>query len=338
MGSLSTKDLMNFWRPLVDDAGHSWSIGTFGASAEFHREPDEAVAKSDTATTMSVATDKGAIRVDAKGALEVVAFDNLNSDGESWSQSVAFCNAFRADAPQVITPLGEDRDAIRDADRSARLYDLGVGLGLVRFCARTPDAALIAELDKAAGKALFGPDMGDLMHAFYRAQPHRVMISPAARIEVFQNIPPPDGNSPEGPHTHLLPKLVARGWTHSANTPLPDGLQSVLNLHPRSPWRDGLGKRVPFNAAADAAFEAILARHALPEDKAIRAKVEEAVAKGLAPTAFAWPETRRERTAARIALRRLSVKRSDPQLAAWRAAFDRAPVESDEEAVATGHA
>jgi hypothetical protein len=177
--------------------------------------------------------------------VEIVAFDNLNCDGDTGSQSVAFCARFDEVAPNVIVPLGVDTDAIRPEDRAAHLYDIGVGLGLVRMCVRTTDTGLVAALDGAAGQSLFGPSAGAVMHEFFRAQPHRVMLSPAARIEVYQDIPHPDGNSPEGPHTHLLPKLLAKKRTHSANTPIPDGLQSVLNLHPRSPWRDSLGKRTP---------------------------------------------------------------------------------------------
>ncbi len=334
---MKAKELLSFWRPLIEDAGHSWSIGTFGASAEFHRTPEEKCQIIDAADSLAAVTDKGAIRVEARGDLDVIAFDNLNSDGETWSHSVVFCAPFVKQAPGTVTPLGKDSAAIREEDRDAMLFDVGVGLGLVRMCVRTKDAALIAALDERAGKPLFGPDNGDVMHALFRAQPHRVMLSPAARIEVYQDIPQPDGDSPEGPHTHLLPKLLSKQMTHSANTPIPDGLQSVLNLHPRSPWRDGLGKRTPYNAKADAAFEALLANHALADDREVRRSVEKAVAKGVAPTEFRWPETRRGRTQARIALRRLGAAKNDPRLAAWRSAYDRAPVEEQDEEQDAAH-
>lgn len=328
---MKSKDLVSFWRPLIDDPGHSWSIGTFGTIGEFHRTPEEAVTRHDGPDSVGVSTAKGAIRLEAKDDLDVVAFDNLNSDGETWSQSVAFCQPFRQLSPDVILPLGEDRDAVRDQDKASRLFDLGVGLGLVRMCVRTSDAELIAALDSVAGQPLFGSAGAVVMPPVMRAQPHRVLLSPAGRVEIFQPIPKEGGEVPEGPHTHLLPKLLSKKRTHSANTPLPDGLQSIVNLFPRSPWRDGMGKRTPYNANADAAFEAILAHHALPEDRAIRRSVEEAVGRGLAPAEFAWPATRRERTQARIALRRLGVVASNPLLSAWRTEFDRAPVEAEEE-------
>lgn len=325
------QDLIDFWRPMIDDAGNSWSIGTFGAIAEFHRTVDEAVQRFDTPTSLAITTQKGGLRIDATPDLEIVPFDNLSSDGESWSHAVIFCAKFDPLAPNVIMPLGEDADAIREGDKGSRLFDIGVGLGLVRMCVRTRDKALITELEKAAGQPLFGPSAGAIMHAFYAAQPHRVMLSPAGRAEVYQDIPQADGDSPEGPHTHLLPKLLAKKRTHSANSPIPDGLQPVLNLHPKSPWRDGLGKRVPFNREADDVFETILARYALPDDRAIRAAVEAAIAAGQMPTEFAWPETRRGRTEARVTLRRLAARTGDPKIAAWRAEYDRT-VEADEDA------
>ncbi len=334
---MKANELLNFWRPLIEDAGHSWSIGTFGASAEFHRTKEEPLKRYDTADSLALATDKGAIRLTAKNDLDVIAFDNLNSDGETWSNQVVFCAPFKADAPQVVTPMGKDTAAIRPEDRDAMLFDVGVGLGLVRMCVRTKDAELIKALDARAGKPLFGPDNGDVMHALFRAQPHRVMISPSARVEVYQDIPAPDGDSPEGPHTHLLPKLLHKQRTHSANTPIPEGLQSAINFHPRSPWRDGLGKRIPFNTEANAAFEALLKNHALADDAKVRRSVEDAVAKGVSPKDFTWPETRRGRTAARIALRRMLAAKNDPKLAAWKAEYDRAPAEDQDEEADAAH-
>ena len=53
------------------------------------------------------------------------------------------------------------------------------------------------------------------------ANPHRVFISRLGRIEVYQPIPPPSGKSPEGPHTHVLPKLLKSGRTHPATDRFP---------------------------------------------------------------------------------------------------------------------
>jgi hypothetical protein len=57
-------------------------------------------------------------------------------------------------------------------------------------------------------------------------------VSAVARLEVHQPIPPPGGRSPEGPHTHLLPKFLKQGLTRSPKSPLPDGLFCGLSLYP----------------------------------------------------------------------------------------------------------
>lgn len=109
----------------------------------------------------------------------------------------------------------------------------------------------------------------------------------------------------------------------------------MLNLHPRSPWRDGRGQRVPFDEELDELFESLLARYGLAEDMAIRADVEDAVEEGVAPEAYSWPETRRGCAAARITLRRLA--RAGRPVSAWRQRYDRgAEPEPDEEAALHG--
>ena len=76
------------------------------------------------------------------------------------------------------------------------------------------------------------------MHEMLRLSPHRVLVGPCGRIEVYQTIPPVDGRSPDGPHTHVLPKLLRAGRTHAANLPIPDGLVPCLTIHPSRPDPD----------------------------------------------------------------------------------------------------
>ncbi|WEK45963.1 MAG: hypothetical protein P0Y56_13130 [Candidatus Andeanibacterium colombiense] len=317
---------------MLADPRHGWSIGTFGAVGEFMRDEDEDVRFVRDGGAVMIVTPRAGISVHTVPGLQAVAFDTLSSDGETWGQSVAFC----LDLPDEemdhagVSWLGKDAEALRKEDREADLFDLGVGRGHVRFCARTSDAQLAKALKGLEGKNLFGPEGGAVMGEVLRAQPHRVVISPVGRVEVYAPIPLPGGNSPEGPHTHLLPKMVASGLTHAANSPIPKGLQPVLHLHPRSPWRDAMGMRVPFDVELDGLFEGILAEFGLPQDRLVRRSVEEAVDTGSSPEEFHWPETRRGRTEARIALRRIARTRPD-RAEAWRLRYDRLP-EPDQEA------
>jgi len=323
-------------RMLVDHR-HGWSIGTFGAVGEFMRDEDEDVRFTSEGDVTSIVTARAGLRVKAVPGLQAVAFDTLSADGETWGQSVAFCLPQPENMEQHgVTAMGPDKDALREEDRAAQLFDLGVGRRLVRFCARTADAGLIAALKSMEGKELFGPEGGPVMAEVLRAQPHRIAISPVGRVEVYAPIPLPGGSSPEGPHTHLLPRMVASGLTHAANSPIPAGLQPVLQLHPRSPWRDALGRRVPFDAELDRLFDGILAEFGLPQDREIRQSVQQAVKAGVSPEAFEWPQTRRGRAEARIALRRIA-REQEERVAPWRQRYDRMP-EPDAEEEAALHA
>ena len=51
--------------------------------------------------------------------------------------------------------------------------------------------------------------------------PPRVVESVLGRIEVLTPIPVPGGNTPAGPHTHLLPEHLATGRALPAGMDLP---------------------------------------------------------------------------------------------------------------------
>jgi hypothetical protein len=309
---------------LLADPANGWSVGSFGAIGEFVRDPDEQATIRRKATSMEIATARGAIRVTDWPGVKGVAWDNLSSDGETWGHALAFCVERPATFDAVIREVGPDANAIRDEDKGASLFDMGVGAGCIRFCSRTRDPGLIDAFRAAAGLPLLS--QMSLMGEVLRAQPHRVVLSPAARVEVFQPIPPADGKSPIGPHTHLLPKLVVKDRPHSSNVPIPDGWQSAVSMHPKSPWRTTLGERHPYNPIADASFTPLLDQFGLDDDKTVAANIIEAF--DSAPEFCDWPEGRRSRHKARVTLRRFAAA-GDPRVKPWRAIYDRAPVEID---------
>jgi hypothetical protein len=296
-----------------------WSIGTYGVLAEFARGADEAAERDGR----KVVTARGAIRIDAGAGVAALAYEVLSVQPALWHHGVLFMlpeHDAAMPARRAITELGPDRDAIRDGDRDAALFDLGFGSPAFAFCVRTADPALVATLRRAAGTPLLAAGR-EVAGALVAASPHRVAFSRLARIEVYQPIAPEGGATPTGPHTHLLPKLLRPWHSHSANIRLPAGAVPGLTLYPAHPAKDEAGVRKPFSHGEHAAFQAVFGRFGDAEARDAKAAVVAAVARGEPPAGK--PGTRIGRQAARIALRQLRLAGgAGPALAAWECALE----------------
>ena len=314
----------------VADPANGWSVGTFGAIAEFTRDGDEPVVLERFGGRAEAATARGAFRLELADDLRPVAYETPNRDGETWSHAVALCLP-GADAAMhrrtALTELGPDRDAIRPEDRDVILFDMGLGTVQVDVCIRTAEPELIATLRSAAGRSLFEPG-NPAMGAVVAAGPHRVFVGRLGRGEVYQPIPSADGQSPDGPHTHVLPKLLRTGRTHSATTPIPDGLVPAAHLFPPNPLKDQADRQRSFPAGDHAAFASLFERYGVPDLIRLRREVRSAVRAGVAPREFQAPGDKHSRASLRVTLRRLAA--SDGASAAWERwsrYFDRGPSE-----------
>jgi hypothetical protein len=284
-------------------------------------------------------TARGGIRIeaqedaheDAQQGLRLFASEGTTRDG--WSQRISLClpqSQCAMSGRTVLTALGPDAHALREQDRGAALFDLGLGALQVDLCVRVSDPNVAAELASHAGRPLFesgNPAMG----AILAASPHRVFISRLGRIEVFSSIPPADGTSPQGPHTHVLPKLLAHRRTHAATELVPDGWTPCAHLYPGHPAKDASGCSRPFDRARHEAFQRILRDFGDPELYAVKQHVLVAVATGEDPSVIAVADGRFTRTTVRVALRQLrAADGASPSLATWLAAhetFDRSELE-----------
>lgn len=260
-----------FLKGALGDPGAGWSLGTFGAIAEFMRDPDEACTRSDIG--LGVSTARGAIRFDPAPGLVPVAYETALGGG--WNHAVALClpePACAMSGRRVVTELGPDAAALRAQDRDGILFDLGLGLLQVDVCLRARDPETIAWLRSGVGLAPFDPanPIGPRLSAM---SPHRVFVARCGRIEVFQPIPPPDGTSPEGPHTHVVPRLLRAGRTHAATAPIPKGLVPCAHLHPPHPCKDMTGARIPFDRARHDAFQDLYAAWGDPRHVALKARL-----------------------------------------------------------------
>ena len=173
------------------------------------------------------------------------------------------------------------------------------------------------------------------------ANPHRVFISRLGRIEVYQPIPPASGRSPDGPHTHVLPKLLKSGRTHPATEPIPEGWIPCAHLYPPHPVRDGMGAARPFDAARHDSFQQMIEAFGLPDCLAIKRRVIEAIDAGEPPSAIAQDRLAQDRfgrSSIRIALRQMKAAgHSSAALPAWLACFDPAGLEGDEDETTLHH-
>ena len=320
-------DAANIFAFLADqlaDHDTTWSLGTFGAIAEFTRDPDEPVALRRGDAVLAAVTARGAIRIEAGAAVRLFASESTTR--ESWNQRVAVClpeGRCAMNRRTVLIPLGPDIDALRQQDRDSPLFDLGLGALQVDLCVRVGDSSVAAQLMSYAGRPLF--DAGNpAMSMILDANPHRVFVSRVGRIEVFQPIPPADGKSPDGPHTHVLPKLLHHRRTHPATEPVPDGFIPCAHLYPAHPTTDALGQRRRFDRTRYDAFQKMLRDFGDPEFYAVKQRVVAAVAAGEDPSVIAIADGRFTRTNIRVALRQ--IKATDdvsPSLTKWLAAHER---------------
>ena len=274
------------------DAGAQWSLGTFGAIAEFMRDPDEPAEIETAERLIAVVTPRGGIALEALDGLRPIAFETITT--HAWSQRIAFClpdSKAAMSGRAVLTELGPDTQALRAQDRGAILFDLGLGVLQADCCVRVSDTAVAAQLREHAGRSLFEPG-NPAMGAILGHSPHRVFITRSGRAEVYQGIPAPGGKAPEGPHTHVLPKLLAHRRTHAATEPIPAGWVSCAHLYPAHPLRDGYGRAIPFDASRHMAFQRLLSRHGDIELVRLKRNVVQALNAGAGPAAIAMPDDR----------------------------------------------
>jgi hypothetical protein len=322
----------------ASDPATSWSLGSFGAIAEFTRDAGEPAQIEAAGNTLAVSTGRGALRLAAVEGLRLFASETTTR--ENWNQRVSLCLPESDSAMSrrtMLTELGPDTEAIRPQDRAGILFDLGLDTLQTDACVRMPREAADA-LRACCGRPAFAPD-SQAMHIILAANPHRVFLSRAGRAEVFQPIPPPHGKSPEGPHTHVLPKLLKLGRTHAATEAVPDGFVPCAHFYPANPVKDAMGMPHPFVPAQHEAFQALLGRFGDGELLALKRSLTAALAAGSDPSAFAVPDDRFARTAVRVALRQLAAAgRASPALAAWQAVHDPRQIEdsADDETEGNG--
>ena len=132
-------------------------------------------------------------------------------------------------APSLtVTTDSADPGALRPEHRKAVLVDLAVGHSAAAFCVRTADPDLIAALRAVEGCG-WHEALDRVGHLLVAASPHRVVTGPLGRIEVYNPIPQEWHVSPDGCHTHLLPRLLETGRETAGGDELPHELVAAAN-------------------------------------------------------------------------------------------------------------
>ena len=202
-----------------------WSIGVHGAVAEFATRNDTLPEIEAGDEHLILRTSGGALRLRPLAGTRM--FELIGPTGKVERRVLALHRSrVRGIPASGVTELGADEGAIEPTRSSERLFDLGVSRSIIRFCVRTSEPPLIAALRQASCRDPFDPAIG-LVPALLANSPDRVVISPIGRIEVSGPILHRDR---EGPHTHLLPEVLAHPPLPESGFALPEGYKAGISI------------------------------------------------------------------------------------------------------------
>ena len=324
----ATPPLRAILRAHLNDRASSWSIGGYGAIAEFHWLPDDKPEDDpdDDCGDLQVVTDAGAVLLQLREDVVPHAYQGVSRHPDRWLQGIALCLPWRRarrGARQVLTELGPDRHAVRGRDRDAVLFDMGLALPHVDVCVRSDAPELLQALRAGCGRSLLEPGNA-VMPAIMEASPHRVFLSRLGRLEVYQRIGRAGQPTPLGPHTHVLPRLLAAQRPSAEVYDAPAYHRACAYLYPKHPLMDNLGNPTAYDRDAHGRFTALMERWGDASILAERQRTIRAVRAGVDAHRYQAPAAAKGRHALRIAIRELAQQMGDSDIIdAWRRRFDR---------------
>src|SRR5271169_357288 len=118
---MGTADIL---RHYAKDSAARWSCGTFGAIAEFARDPGEPAEISE-GDKITIVTGRGGMRLDPETDMRPVAYELPGPHPAAWQHGLALCRPAEnpgASGREALTELGPDAKALRPADRDAILF------------------------------------------------------------------------------------------------------------------------------------------------------------------------------------------------------------------------
>jgi predicted Fe-S protein YdhL (DUF1289 family) len=212
----------------------TWALGCYGATAEFICHRDEPCDVSVTGETITAISGRGALQLTIGERVRALRL-RANHTRHGYRAIFLVVSKARVTLPvaTTLTPLGRDEGAIRPEWRNDPWFDLGLGRDDLRFCVRASATELRDTLDQASGQPL-----SDFLQAagalIVKHSPARVVESPLGRAEIYTSIPAPGGQSPGGPHTHLLPGHLASRRATEPGIDLPPVYALGAIFYPRA--------------------------------------------------------------------------------------------------------
>jgi predicted Fe-S protein YdhL (DUF1289 family) len=211
----------------------AWALGRYGATAEFICDHDEPCEVSVTGETITAISGRGALQLTIGERVRAL---RLRDDDSRHGYRAIFLvvSMARVTLPvaKTLTPLGRDEGAIRPEFRNDIWFDLGLGRDDLRLCVRASSADLLDTMNQASGLPLL-----DVLQAagalIVKHSPARVVETPLGRAEIYTPIPPPGGQLPDGPHTHLLPGHLESGRATPPGIDLPPVYALGATFFPR---------------------------------------------------------------------------------------------------------
>jgi predicted Fe-S protein YdhL (DUF1289 family) len=216
-------EILDYVEATLRSGEGTWMLGVYGAVAEFIRRRDEDIFVSRDGAMIEAATPRAALRLTIGRSIRALRMETGSSGlGGTERIVLAVPKAQQVlEACERLTSRGPDAAAIRQAERTVPLFDLGLGRSSVRFCVRAESERCTALLRSRVGMPLssYLPDLGPALIA---ESPTRVVESRLGRIEIRTPISPPTGTVPGQPHTHFLPDRFRLGRDMPPGLDLPE--------------------------------------------------------------------------------------------------------------------
>lgn len=228
----TTEDIRDFVVSSLTERRGTWVMGVLGAVAEYTFADGEETHVSQSGHELIAKTRNGAMRMTIDDDIRALTFDPRGIQEEPRVVLAVKRERGRLPVSSVIKDLEEDTNGILPAE-DTRLFDLGLGRKEARFCVRVGSGRARDALSKARDLS-FHQALPHISGPLLSESPDRVIETALGRIEVQGHILPPNGLSPNGPHTHLLPDQLAIGRALPVGMDLPRAYLPGAIFYPKT--------------------------------------------------------------------------------------------------------